>query len=157
MTAADQTSNNQENEKKVSNKKIMLRAGGLGCGLFVLAFVILAVAFMVRTENFVRYGLTNGIKELQIKLELERTLTDEQFNEMDTYLRSMRTFIVGNKMTKENMAKYHNVSKVFRDSFEDGRITRTELGEIRKTMLTSQIPIITDNKNKKKQVPKPTN
>lgn len=128
--------------KPLSDKEGCLRATGVGCGVLVVAALVIALVVFLRIDKVYQYGVDVSVSNLQKKLGVERTLTDAQYYEMSNYLKSIKAYVAQVGRTKESMAKLADVLNLFQTGLKDGRLDRQEIAAIRAGMLASGIPIL---------------
>lgn len=128
--------------KGLSDKEGCLRASYVGCGTIIVMLIIIGLLVYFRLDNFFIYGINHNLTQLQNKLNVERTLTDEQYYELSSYIKSLGDFIVSEGRNKETIIKFRKGYRAFQSALRDGRIERNELAMIRSAMLESEIPVV---------------
>jgi len=124
--------------------------------LILILFLIgtVAVVIYLRPASLFRYGIVTMINDMEKKLEQEKTLSQEQYEELKVYLKSMKKFVLQNKMNKSIVSRIGPVNETFKSALKDGKIGRTEMTAIRSAIWKSNIPLDI-SRSKPEPVPSP--
>jgi hypothetical protein len=120
-------------------KKGSWRAKLVGCAVIVAALLAVMIAIGLNVNNIARFGFGSNINTISTKLENERFLTQEQYDELKQDIERLRDFVQFSPMDKDNVVKYRTVSDAFTAALEDGRIDEMELGSIRAVMKNTNL------------------
>ncbi len=120
-------------------KKGSLRAKLVGCAVIVAALLAVMIAIGLNVNNIARFGFGSNITTISTKLENERFLTQEQYDELKQDIERLRDFVQFSPMDKDNVVKYRTVADTFTAALEDGRIDETELASIRAVMKNTNL------------------
>ncbi|MCK5242734.1 hypothetical protein KAR34_09805 [bacterium] len=130
-----------------SPKDNVKRNDGCFMGMAIVAILILALigvlalVIYLRPASLLRYGIIANLNTFEQRLEQERTLTNEQYEELKIYVNSLKKYMVQSDLDKTVVMRIGPVSEVFKAALKDGKIGRTEIAAIRSAIWKSNIPL----------------
>jgi hypothetical protein len=110
--------------------------------ILILALMgVLALVIYLKPVSLLRYGIVANLNAVEQRLEQERSLPAEQYEELKIYIKSLKKYVVQSEINKTVIKRIGPVSETFKKALKDGQIGRGEIADIRAAIWKSNIPL----------------
>jgi hypothetical protein len=141
MSAKQVSTTPVQPDPAASDRKVIWRAGTIGCGVLLLLAILVGVYIAINLEPYMRYGLTYNLGQMENQLSFENYLTGDQYQELKIYLDSLKQYVKAQRLNREALMRINLVYNAIQGPLKAHQIGREQITQIRAAMMASGIPL----------------